>query len=475
MKKILLLLLLLCPLALPVRPFDKLRPSLDTIPTESLGMHGWPTCRVNDGWSAAEGGVSKGTSEHHKTPWTMVVVIESSVDMNVWAMKNIIDMMDGCSDDSINVLVQWHAESDKAWQFHIKDKALFSDNFIQAGKNIEHDIVGAMQWATQNYEAEHYALILWNHGFGILDPTWDEHTNEWFIPEDPAIPHSCPISLPQLTNVHHKLFSRGIMVSRISPGFLSGETTTQRTVLTNDQMVHTLKTISHDMLDGKKIDVLGMDACVMAMLEIGYQIKDYVNFFVGSQDCEMADGYDYQALIKKATQAALTPQEFAQTIVSTFGDYYEPRAQVGTYTQSAIATSLIEEIKANLDDIVDCLLRFAESKEIKRRIHQLRLNDCIQFCQNPMYVDLYGLYEALEKYFSDFKILSADDQDLALLLTIGKNLVSQAVVANATGKASRNAQGISIYFPLTYIDESYKTTLFARDSKWFAFLQWLVE
>ena len=30
--------------------------------------------------------------------------------------------------------------------------------------------ISAAQWAIEQYPAEHYALILWNHGTGIIDP-----------------------------------------------------------------------------------------------------------------------------------------------------------------------------------------------------------------------------------------------------------------------------------------------------------------
>ena len=37
---------------------------------------------------------------------------------------------------------------------------------------------------------------------------------------------------------------------------------------------------------GQKIDLVGMDACLMAMVEVAYEIKDYVNILVASQETE---------------------------------------------------------------------------------------------------------------------------------------------------------------------------------------------
>jgi len=44
---------------------------------------------------------------------------------------------------------------------------------------------------------------------------------------------------------------------------------------------------------GKNIDVIGFDACNMAMTEIIYELADYTDYFVGSASPEPADGYDY--------------------------------------------------------------------------------------------------------------------------------------------------------------------------------------
>ncbi|MCP5455098.1 MAG: hypothetical protein H7A30_02325 [Thermotogae bacterium] len=44
---------------------------------------------------------------------------------------------------------------------------------------------------------------------------------------------------------------------------------------------------------GKNIDVIGFDACNMAMTEIIYELADYTDYFVGSASPEPASGYDY--------------------------------------------------------------------------------------------------------------------------------------------------------------------------------------
>ena len=43
-------------------------------------------------------------------------------------------------------------------------------------------------------------------------------------------------------------------------------------------------------LAGKRIDLLGMDACLMSMFEVAYQVKDQASYLVGSQEVEPMAG-----------------------------------------------------------------------------------------------------------------------------------------------------------------------------------------
>ncbi len=46
------------------------------------------------------------------------------------------------------------------------------------------------------------------------------------------------------------------------------------------------------------IDVLAFDACLMAMAEVQYALRDVAEYFVGSQEVVSGDGYDYRTLFQ---------------------------------------------------------------------------------------------------------------------------------------------------------------------------------
>ena len=50
-------------------------------------------------------------------------------------------------------------------------------------------------------------------------------------------------------------------------------------------------------LIGGKLDLLGMDACLMSMAEVGYQIRGSASFTVGSEQTEPGDGWPYDRIL----------------------------------------------------------------------------------------------------------------------------------------------------------------------------------
>ncbi|MFN3996125.1 MAG: clostripain-related cysteine peptidase, partial [bacterium] len=85
---------------------------------------------------------------------------------------------------------------------------------------------------------------------------------------------------------------------------------------------------------GKKIDVLAFDACLMAMAEVGYELKNAVKYMVASEQLEGGGGYNYTILFSKAMANAIKnlqsasllkikvgPEEFAKIIVEAAKEY----------------------------------------------------------------------------------------------------------------------------------------------------------
>jgi hypothetical protein len=58
------------------------------------------------------------------------------------------------------------------------------------------------------------------------------------------------------------------------------------------------------------VDVYGSDACLMQMPEVDYELKDSVDYIVGSEETEPGDGYTYNTFLGPlAARPAMTPAE----------------------------------------------------------------------------------------------------------------------------------------------------------------------
>ena len=157
-------------------------------------------------------------------------------------------------------------------------------------------------WGIANYPAEHYMLVLWNHGAG-----WDD-TNIY--------------RTARALNLDIERKGKSVLRSERVKNVVGGAMTTQQARQISEKGFHralfrtTVENAMHskaiafddnaqDFLDnvetqrvmsaiqkslGHKLDVLGMDACLMSMAEVAYQVRADVAFMVGSEQTEPNDG-----------------------------------------------------------------------------------------------------------------------------------------------------------------------------------------
>lgn len=378
--------------------------------------------------------------------WTLLVYIQADADLNAAICKNIYDLARATTDDSTNVLLQIQMNGTAGLRCSIKDGKIQPVEIVPLTLNPGEDLKNGMQWAYANYPSNHYALILGSHGFGILDPVWNESAHDWRPEVMTDFQEACPVK--NLSHNHH----RGILFDPY-----------HQTYLNNASMVAAFSEVIDTTLNGQKIDIVGMDACKMSMVEIAYQLAPYVHYIMGSQECELVDGYDYYACVNALMQQP-DAQSAAQSMVQSYENYYQ--AIASKYTQSAINTDGISAIVDNMNNIIQLLtdnaVEYAQTLAVVREQRT-------QFCEQPSYVDVYDFYDALTQAITGSS--SNTTQTMLNLLDMGKTLVTQAVVANVTGSKVPHAHGISIYYPMIYAPSSYATCAFAQDTLWKKFLE----
>lgn len=423
---------------------------------------------------------------HGDSEWTNLVYVQAKNNLSPFALKNFSDMASIGSNENTTTLVQWYQPGHQGvWRYKIEKGKMVLDecNTAHTDGNSSQDLVDAMRWAVTRYPAKKYSLVLWDHGIGIVDPIWGRQAqrreSDLFAINQTILNNNPRIQIDGITIDSTVTFSKPIecALSVDSPrGILFNEES--RTYMNNQTLAQALTEIKTKVLKNKKIDLLGMDACLMAMVEIGYLARDCADILVASQEVELAHGWDYAAVTQMFSMKDLTAMQAAQGIVECYQAYYKNKIQF--YTQSAINLDLMPSLKQSIDNIVTAFRACVQQDRFGSiDIAKKARRSCLQF-STVNYIDLHTFYVELSNQISNTKSSNNPKRSAALNalrseVNAGMKVIDQVVIASAAGTTLARAKGLSIYFPIGRIDASYQRTDFAKDCLWYGFIKELTE
>jgi hypothetical protein len=260
---------------------------------------------------------------------------------------------------------------------------------------------------------------------------------------------------------------------------------TTKSYMKNSEMMSAIKEIKENVL-GRKINVVGMDACLMGMFEIAYQMRDYAEYMVASEEVELASGWPYILFLDELAEKSMSPRELVTSIVSSYDAYYKSR-KFELFTQAAIDLSKIDSVAKKMADLVKLLLMINDVRLLTLFRSSIRAAYSSSLkLTTKFYVDVKSFYSALkieiakvynrEKNKALFQKPTGDDYlvFLKLLLDDIDDIIlslDQTVVAKASGAARKRAGGLSIYFPPAgRVDKSYLDNPFSQNTSWTKFL-----
>jgi hypothetical protein len=375
--------------------------------------------------------------------WTVMIYAQSDAALNSYAIRFLNAMAQVGSDENVSIIVQWNQpRQGGTHRYKIeKDNVRLVDKSNVTPVSFSDDLIDFSNFTVKNYPAQNYIFIFWSHGSGILDPPWSE------------LPSFCVV--PQI---------RGLLFD-----------TSQKTYLKNEELHAAFSHITQHVT-GQKFEIIGMDSCLMAMLEVFYQVKDFARYSVCSEEIELAQGWNYVPLLKALSQKQTSGKEIAKKIVLSFEEFYKTRTEF--FTQSAIDLSYVNQITQNLDLIIHHLSLFNQTARdtVKTIVYEARKN-CFQLTV-PCYIDLHSFYTSLliatnklEDNLKDNLPSNPLFLELKKAIECGISLIDNAVISNVASRQFFGAKGISIYYPEDKIDSSYFKTEFAKNSNWISFLK----
>jgi len=346
--------------------------------------------------------------------WTFMVFMNGDNNLEYYANQDLTEMSSVGSTNDVNIIVQLDRYSQTgAWRYKILQNNLqevwsTTDELDFGSPETLRDFVN---WTITNYPADKYALIIWDHGAG-----WRKKV----------------------------LGLRGISFDD-----------TSSTYMTISQLKSALSQVS------KKIDVLGMDACLMAMTEVAYQVKDYASYLVGSEESEPGPGWPYNTILSAlVSNPSMSPSRLASTIVDKYKDYYSSWSYV---THSAIDLSKISDLKNACDSLALALKNNMSS-------YSTQISQAISDTQAYDYSDFRDLYHFAQNIYA-----CISDTTIRDLATDVMNKVNSAVIAEWHSSDLANSHGISIWLPpsslfYNYYLSIYQSLDFAIYTNWDEFL-----
>ncbi len=104
--------------------------------------------------------------------------------------------------------------------------------------------------------------------------------------------------------------------------------------------------------DGKKLEFVGFDACLMGGIEIAMALRGYSNYMIASEESEPNEGWNYNFL--RAVDKSKSSEDVAKQIVSDFADFYgEGYPYDEDMSLSAIDLSKIEQVAETTGDLFE--------------------------------------------------------------------------------------------------------------------------
>ena len=409
-----------------------------------------------------------------KKPWTFMVYFAADNNLKPFVVKCIKRMAQLGSNNNINLVAQLDTKT-KAGEkitrrYYIEKNKVLHMNYddpttqkMDSGN--PKTLISFCKWAITNYPAKQYAVVLWNHGSGIIDPITSRSidTSRLYMlnPEiglfelDRRIPF-----LDLLEQEESGYPDRGICWDDTTGHYMS-----------NQGLEYALKEIKK--IIGKKIDLLGLDACLMSMIEVANITKHYAQVSIGSEEVGYNYGWDYYAILSPFVNHILSPKDFARHIVATYKKTYTPI--INDFTHSALDLKIIYVLEKNIDTVARLLIESLSNQKnnsVKRVIKASRNGRVCTHFNEPSYIDLHHFYTNLlaNLKYIEYQKNTELKESLRQALTDGCKIIDQVVFANVFGKGLRKAKGISIYFPERRIHLSYRKTNFVKENAWGAFI-----
>jgi hypothetical protein len=393
--------------------------------------------------------------------WTFMVYLAGDNNLSTAGETDLGEMANVGSTDDVNIVAEFDrigADHHTKRYFVEKDNLNEIEDLDETDSGDPNILLDFISWAKMNYPADRYAIILWNHGGG-----WEPAAIDKIATEVETRNYARSEGNERSASPLGRVFFRTTMKE-----IFKLETADERAICSDDGSGHSLDTIelgkvlaeANKLLE-QKIDLLGMDACLMSNLEVAYQVRDFVKYIVASEENEPFDGWPYGAVLEKlVNNPDIQTADFASHIVKEYIDSYEPTNF--TVTQAAMDISKVKELVNPLDELAQALI--AKMPAAAYEVWTAQRKPAAKFWHNTLW-DIAHFCERLEQGTEHDSVKLAAKSVQKALETRPDNFV---VVESHRGEKVEHCGGVTIYLkpPPSEISRFYADLDFTTDHAW---------
>ncbi len=397
-----------------------------------------------------------------KKKWTIMTYMAGDNNLDQNGAEDIEEMKQIGSTAEIQVIVQFDraGAGQQTKRYYLKKGTSLDDDAVQSvgetNTGSPDALIDFIRWGVTNYPAEHYLLVLWNHGQGWNDT--DIYAGE----------RGAGARLMRSGRVRNAFFKTSVeQTAQLS----ASDAAQARAILLDDDAKDFLDNLEMkrvlqetQKMIGRKLDILGMDACLMNMAEVGYQVKNSVLYTVGSEETEPVDGWPYDTILAALSkQPDMSPIEFSKLIVKYYINSYKGSGEA--VTQSACDLSASLTVASAVKKLASALKTGLKNGTTRTMISDAR--NRVQEYDVPDNIDLVDLCKLLKASTVPATIKNACDQVMGAIQGNSGLVISSGYC----DKSMKRSNGVAIYFPTRTVSPLYSRLDFPKKTGWGAFLK----
>ena len=379
----------------------------------------------------------KGATGGGEGDWTVLVYLNADNDLEPYGILNFNQMEKVWSTDRLRIVVQMdrspnYDRSNGNWtgcrRYLVAkddDPDIMHSTLLQDMGEVDmgspDTLRDFIRWGQENYPASRYCLVIWNHGSG-----WRSAKTESLR----AIPRN--ISFDDTSGTSIRTVDMPYALSAASP----------------------------------QLDILAMDASLMQMLEVAYELRNSTPLLVGSEESPPGEGYVYDLWLSKLAAAPwMSAQELGKVIAQEYVNYYAQPEHAYPVTQSLVDLSKVQDVAEAANDLAAAIIPHASTNAAALRTAR----QSTQFYAFNFYKDLLDYASLVNQLVPDPAISTA--------YTRLQSALSAAVIYEKhTGADVDRSHGLSVYLtaPGEYPEymSRYRNLSFCRDyPNWAALIE----